>query len=275
MAVESARQGDDLHHRPGFVDVGDDRIDEARGRRGGEVVGVVARHVGPGYDPAGLWLHDDQRAALRLVFLDAVGESSLRDHLDGAVQRQLQGGPIDRVATLAITQNDRLVGEVSHGCLETGLAAEHLVVVGFDPVVALPRVVREAQQIRRQRGAGDTAVDIGTLGFCDLADSGEAKSVELLRHRGGYAPGQVDEFSRGRQFRLDLIRSELQHRRQPAGDVLPLGRGDQVRRGEDREHRRVGHEQCAVAVENVAPHRGQGHGVIVVGGSESGHVVMP
>ena len=93
--------------------------------------------------------------------------------------------------------------------------------------------------------------------------------------RGRNAPRQVNELSGRRQLGLELIRRELQHRRQAAGDILPLGRRNQVGRREDGEDRRVRHEQGAIAVEDIATHSGQRHGVVVVGGGQSRHVAMP
>ena len=86
VRVERARQGHDLHDGTGLVEVGNDGVDELGGGGGGEVIGVIAGHVGPGHDPAGLRLHDDQGPTLRLVLLDPFGEGSLGDHLDGAVE---------------------------------------------------------------------------------------------------------------------------------------------------------------------------------------------
>ena len=86
MHIERTGQGHDLHHRARLVEVGNDGIDELRGRDGGKRIGVIAGHVGPGHDPAGLRFHDDQRATLRLVLLHAFGEGALGDHLDGVIK---------------------------------------------------------------------------------------------------------------------------------------------------------------------------------------------
>ena len=220
-------------------------------------------------------LHDDQRAALRLVLLHAVGQGSLGHHLDRAVEGELERGAIDRIATLAVTQHDRPISQVPDGCLEAGLATKNLVVVALDAVIALTRVVRKAQEIRRHAAAGHAAVDVDALGFRDLSDPGKAKAVQLLGDRGRDAPRQVDELSRGRQLDLDLTGSELQHRRQPGGDVLPLRGRNQVRRREDRKDRRVGDQQRTIAVENVAAHGGEGDGVVVVSRGQLRHVAVP
>jgi hypothetical protein len=53
-----------------------------------EVVGVVARVVGPGNDPAGGRIHDQDAAALGVVRLDAGGQSLFRRELDARVERQ-------------------------------------------------------------------------------------------------------------------------------------------------------------------------------------------
>src|SRR5207302_6763126 len=147
VVVERAGQGHDLHYRPGLVETRDDRVDELGGRRRRKLVRVVAGHVRPGDDATGGWLHDDQRATLRLVLLDAVGQRPFGDHLDGAVKRQLERHAVDRIAALAIAEHDRPVRQVAHRCLESRLARQRLVVKAFDAVVALPLVVGEAQQV--------------------------------------------------------------------------------------------------------------------------------
>ena len=86
VVVDRARERGNLHDRARLVKVGDDRVAEERGVRARELVGVVTRHVGPGDDASGGGLHDDQRAAFRLIFLDAVREGAFCLHLDGAVE---------------------------------------------------------------------------------------------------------------------------------------------------------------------------------------------
>ena len=69
-AVEGGRRGHHLEHGARFVDVRDDRVDEAARRRRGDrpvVVGVVRRVGRLGVDLAGVRVHDDGRHALGLV----------------------------------------------------------------------------------------------------------------------------------------------------------------------------------------------------------------
>ena len=239
--VERPGQGHDLHHRSGLIETRDDRVDELRGRRRRKLVRVVAGHVRPGDDATGGGLHDDQGAALRLVFLHAIGQRPLGDHLDGAIERQLQRHAVDRVAALSIAQHDRPVRQVAHRRLESRLPRERLVVIAFDAVVALPRVVREAQQVGGEGGSRDATIDIGPLGLRHLADSREAHRIQLLRDRGRNPARQVDELARRGELGLDVGGAELEQRRQPGGYLSALGRGQQVGRRKDRKDGGVRH----------------------------------
>src|ERR1700724_4095358 len=107
------------------------------------------------------------------------------------------------------------------------------VVVALDAVVARPFVVREAEQVRGQTGAGNATVDVGALRLGNLADARQSQIVQLLGHRRGDASGQVDELPRGRELRVDVGGAELEDGPNPGGDVLPLGCGDLVRWSED------------------------------------------
>ncbi len=88
--VDRARERDDLHHRAGLVEVARDVVLEERRVGVCEVVGVVARVVGPGDDSARGGIHDQHAAALGVCFVDAVRKCLLGCVLHVGVQRQNQ-----------------------------------------------------------------------------------------------------------------------------------------------------------------------------------------
>ena len=222
VRIERARQRHHLHHGAGLVEVRHDGIPKTFRRCGRELVRVVTRDVRPGDDAPRVRFHDDQGAALGLVFLNAVRKRPLGHYLDGAVERKLQCHPVDRILSLPVTEHDRLVREVPHRRLEAILPMKRLVVVALDAIVAHAFVVGEAEQVGGQARSSHTTVHIGALGFGDLPDAGQSKFVQLLGGRGRHPARQVNELPVGAQVIEDLSDIQVEDRCQLIGNALSL-----------------------------------------------------
>ncbi len=84
------RQRDHLHHRSGLVHVARDVVLEEGGVGVGEIVGVVARVVGPRDDAASGGVHDQHAPALGASLLDSIRERLFSRVLNVRVKREDQ-----------------------------------------------------------------------------------------------------------------------------------------------------------------------------------------
>ena len=197
-----------------------------------EVVRVVARIVGPGDDAAGVRVHDQHASALGVVSLDAVGERLLCRVLDVRVERKHKVLAVDRVLVGVRPEDDLSVGEVAVARDKAGRASESLLVVLLHAVFAVAVPVDETEHVRRERGAGGDAREIGALRLLLQADAGQLQGPQLIGLRFGEAPLDVGELGVRRQCRHHLGLVDAQHRRQPRRDSVAVAGGDLVRRDE-------------------------------------------
>ena len=149
--VDGAGQGHDLHHRAWLVHrTGHAVLEECRVSVV-EVVGVVARIVGPGDDATCVRVHDQHAAALGVVSLHTVGQRLLGCVLDVRVDRKHQILAVDRVLVRMRAKDDLAIGEVTVARDIAGGAGEDLLVFLLESVIALAAPIDKTKQVGGQR----------------------------------------------------------------------------------------------------------------------------
>ena len=151
--VDRPGQGHDLHHGARLVDVAEHVVLEGRCVGVVEVVGVVARVVSPRDDPAGCGIHDQDAAALRTVSLDPFHQRLFGRVLDVRVERKHEVLSIDGILVGMRAEHDLAVGEVAVAGDIARRAAEGLLVVRFQAIVAVAVPVDKAEEVGGQRAA--------------------------------------------------------------------------------------------------------------------------
>ena len=267
--LEGDRGGHHLEHGARLVDVGHDRVDEARRVGRGDravLVGVVRRVAGLGVDLPGVGVHDHGRHALGLV-RDVRGQELL---LDGQLQARVDG-------QAQVLAGDALLGDLgrlgpdppAHVALRHGharLAGQDVLVVALDAVLARALAVDEPEEVRGQARVGAAAglrVDPLGLGLqADADDPAVARGLaDALAEPGLDAAGEDDVgLGAGQLLAQDQLGGGLQLEQadeRVAGRLDPV-RGDLVGRGDEPlavDGR--GQEDDAGPVEDVAAAAGR------------------
>src|SRR3954451_9960459 len=192
--------GDDLERGAGLVGVLDRTIPASDEVGAAELVRVEGRPVRQREDLAGLRLHDDGRAARRLVFLDADPELAVGDELQVLVDRQLEAGAGGREVLLA--RRHRLSPAVALQEDLSFLAADLVVERGFETGEAEIVDPDVSKQVR-----SELVVRVVTPALLVEEHPGKIQRLDATCFLGCDLPGEEGELALGAE---------------PLGHLLPL-----------------------------------------------------
>ena len=247
-----------LEGRAGLVGEGGRAVGERLGAGGLQVARVEPGRVRHRQHVAGLGVHHDRGRALGGVALGDVGDRLLGLVLDRGVDRQLHVVADGR--RLQHVEADRVAAGVVDDLLLAVLAAEGLVLGLLEPGQALVLGADGADHLRRQLALRVEALAVGErvdpvdLELLDLVGLVEVDLVgEVLEAGvGGRASPRAPEPTTSGRIRASS-------RAVPTGSVTWYGRRDDG-------GGLLGHRQhLAVAVEDLAPLAGDGHGRHLLG----------
>ena len=151
--LQRGRGGDDLVHRAGLVDVRVRSVPEEVGVRHGDVAGVEPREGRHRQDVAGVWVHHDDRPALRMVGPDRRRQRGLCPILDVPVDREDEIASGDGRPVRVVALRDQRSARVLFHDGVPRVPGEQPLVLQLEAVQAGPVHADEPEHLGSQRPA--------------------------------------------------------------------------------------------------------------------------